>query len=45
MYQFIFAALRRTDLTNHSQKSRINSDSVQQARAILAREFVLILAG
>ncbi|WP_242650092.1 host cell division inhibitor Icd-like protein [Rodentibacter trehalosifermentans] len=45
MYQFIFAAIRRTDLTNHIQKIRINADSEQQARAILAREFVLILAG
>lgn len=45
MYQFIFAAIRRTDLTNHIQKIRINADSELQARAILAREFVLILAG
>ncbi|OOF68814.1 hypothetical protein BKG95_00665 [Rodentibacter pneumotropicus] len=45
MYQFIFAAIRRTDLTNHIQKIRINADSEQQARAVLAREFVLILAG
>ncbi|OOF82676.1 hypothetical protein BKG93_11010 [Rodentibacter ratti] len=45
MYQFIFAAIRRTDLSNHIQKIRINADSEQQARAILAREFVLILAG
>lgn len=45
MYQFIFAAIRRTDLTNQIQKIRINADSELQARAILAREFVLILAG
>ncbi|WP_424765369.1 host cell division inhibitor Icd-like protein [Necropsobacter rosorum] len=45
MYQFIFAAIRRTDLTNQIQKIRINADSETQARAILAREFVLILAG
>ncbi|OOF51009.1 hypothetical protein BKK54_04775 [Rodentibacter genomosp. 1] len=44
MYQFIFAAIRRTDLTNHIQKIRINADSELQARAILAREFVLVLA-
>ncbi|WP_236641701.1 host cell division inhibitor Icd-like protein [Rodentibacter pneumotropicus] len=45
MYQFIFAAIRRTDLTNHIQKIRINADSELQARAVLAQEFVLILAG
>ncbi|WP_228063549.1 MULTISPECIES: host cell division inhibitor Icd-like protein [unclassified Pasteurella] len=45
MYQFIFAAIRRTDLTNHIQKIRINADSELQARAVLAREFVLVLAG
>lgn len=45
MYQFIFAAIRRTDLTNRIQKIRIQAESERQARAILAREFVLILAG
>ncbi|OOF67760.1 host cell division inhibitor Icd-like protein [Rodentibacter caecimuris] len=45
MYQFIFAAIRRTDLTNHIQKIRINANSELQARAVLAREFVLVLAG
>lgn len=45
MYQFIFAAIRRTDLTNRIQKIRIQAESEHQARAILACEFVLILAG
>ena len=45
MYQFIFAAIRRTDLTNHLQKIRITADSERNARAKLAREFVLVLAG
>ena len=45
MYQFIFAAIRRTDLTNHIQKIRINADTEREARKQLAREFVLILAG
>lgn len=45
MYQFIFAAIRRTDLTNHIQKIRITADSERNARAKLAREFVLVLAG
>ena len=45
MYQFIFAAIRRTDLSNHLQKIRITADSERNARAKLAREFVLVLAG
>ena len=45
MYQFIFAAIRRTDLSNHLQKIRITADSEHNARAKLAREFVLVLAG
>ena len=45
MYQFIFAAIRRTDLSNHLQKIRITADSERNARATLAREFVLVLAG
>ena len=45
MYQFIFAAIRRTDLTNHIVKIRINADTEQEARKPLAREFVLVLAG
>ncbi len=45
MYQFIFAGIRRTDLTNRIQKIRINAESELQARAILAREFVLVLVG
>ena len=45
MYQFIFAAVRRTDLSNHLQKIRITADSERNARAKLAREFVLVLAG
>ena len=45
MYQFIFAAIRRTDLSNHLQKIRITADNERNARAKLAREFVLVLAG
>ena len=45
MYQFIFAAIRRTDLSNHLQKIRITADSERNARAKLASEFVLVLAG
>ena len=45
MYQFIFAAIRRTDLSNHLQKIRITADSEHNARAKLDREFVLVLAG
>ena len=45
MYQFIFAAIRRTDLSNHLQKIRITADSERNARAKLAREFVLVFAG
>ena len=45
MYQFIFAAIRRTDLTNHIQKIRITADTGQAARAQFARDFVLVLTG
>ena len=45
MYQFIFAAIRRTDLSNRLQKIRITAASERNARAKLAREFVLVLAG
>ena len=45
MYQFIFAAIRRTDLSNHLQKIRITADSERNARAKLASEFVLVFAG
>ena len=45
MYQFIFAAIRRTDLTNHIQKIRITADTEQAARTQFARDFVLVLAG
>lgn len=45
MYQFIFAAIRRTDLTNHIQKIRVTADTEQAARAQFARDFVLVLAG
>lgn len=45
MYQFIFAAIRRTDLSNQIQKIRITADSERNARAKLAREFVLVFAG
>ena len=39
------AAIRRTDLSNHLQKIRINADSERNARAKLARKFVLVLTG
>lgn len=45
MYQFIFAAIRRTDLSNHLQKIRITADTERAARAQFARDFVLVLAG
>ena len=45
MYQFIFAAIRRTDLTNHIQKIRITADTERAARAQFARDFVLVLTG
>lgn len=45
MYQFIFAAIRRTDLSNHLQKIRITADTEQAARTQCARDFVLVLAG
>ena len=45
MYQFIFAAIRRTDLTNHIQKIRITAGTEQAARAQFARDFVLVLTG
>ena len=45
MYQFIFAAIRRTDLTNQIQKIRITADTAQAARAQFARDFVLVLTG
>ena len=45
MYQFIFAAIRRTDLTNHIQKIRITADTEQAARAQFARDFILVLTG
>ena len=45
MYQFIFSAIRRTDLTNHIQKIRITTDTEQAARTQCARDFVLVLAG
>ena len=45
MYQFIFAAIRRTDLTNHIQKIRITADTEQAARTQCARDFFLVLAG
>ena len=45
MHQFVFAAIRRTDLSNHLQKIRITADSERNARAKLAREFVLVFAG
>ncbi len=45
MYQFIFAAIRRTDLTNQIQKIRIIAATEQEARRQLARVYILLLAG
>ena len=45
MKQFIFAAIRRTDLINHIQKIRITADTEQAARTQCARDFVLVLTG
>ena len=45
MYQFIFAGIRRTDLTNRIQKIRITADNELIAHKAFAKEFILILAG
>lgn len=45
MKQFIFAAIRRTDLSNRIQKIRINAETERGARAQCAREFILVLVG
>ena len=45
MYRFIFAAIRRTDLTNQIQKIRIIAATEQEARRQLARVYILLLAG
>ena len=45
MYQFIFAAIRRTDLSNQIQKIRIIAATEQEARRQLARVYILLLAG
>ena len=45
MYQFIFAGIRRTDLTNRIQKIRIIADNELTARKAFAKEFILIFAG
>ena len=45
MIQFIFAAIRRADLSNQIQKIRIQAPTEEAARRLLAREFILVLAG
>ena len=45
MKQFIFAAIRRTVLSNRIQKIRINAETERDARTQFAREFILVLAG
>ncbi|MFZ7236934.1 host cell division inhibitor Icd-like protein [Avibacterium gallinarum] len=45
MKLFIFAAIRRTDLTNKIYKIRILAETEMQARAKLAKQFVLVFAG
>ncbi|WP_243385313.1 host cell division inhibitor Icd-like protein [Caviibacterium pharyngocola] len=45
MKLFIFVAIRRTDLTNKTHKIRIIAESEMQARAQLARQFILFWAG
>ena len=45
MKQFIFVAIRRTDLSNQIQKIRITAATEQEARRQLARVYILLLAG
>ena len=45
MKQFIFAAIRRTDLSNRIQKIRINAETERDARAQFACTFILVLTG
>lgn len=45
MKMFIFAAIRRTDLTNKIQKIRVIAENETQARAKLASRFILFFAG
>ena len=45
MKQFIFAAIRRTDLSNRIQKIRINAETEPDARAQFACTFILVLTG
>lgn len=44
MKLFIFVAICRTDLTNQLHKIRIIAETETQARAALAKDFILILA-
>ncbi|MGR6981259.1 host cell division inhibitor Icd-like protein [Testudinibacter sp. P27/CKL/0425] len=45
MKTYLFAGIRRTDLSNQIHSLRILADSEQHARALLARDYVLAFAG
>lgn len=45
MKTYLFAGIRRTDLSNQIHSLRISATSELEARAILAREYVLAFAG
>lgn len=45
MTTYLFVGIRRTDLSNKIHSLRIEADSERQARAILARDYVLAFAG
>ena len=45
MKRFTFAAIRRTDYTNQIKKLHTYAQTEQQARAMLVREYVLVLVG
>ena len=45
MKTYLFAGIRRTDLSNKIHSLRIQANNERQARAILARDYVLAFAG
>ncbi|WP_439295251.1 host cell division inhibitor Icd-like protein [Lonepinella sp. BR2882] len=45
MFTYIFIAIKRTDLTNQFHKIRIQAESEQQARKLLAKTYILFFAG
>ncbi len=42
---FIFVAVRRADVNSKPQRLRITANTELEARAILAKEFILVFAG